>query len=132
MADISKLKVPGSNTTYDLKDASAREALGKLGYSVVTVTFNSLPSGTIWKHLTTGGFYTSPTIDVSSTFDKIYSATLYDFGNLASNITVMPYIRPDVAKFGLWVTDPTDPQTLPMTASTMVKVVLFGILKDPT
>ena len=100
---------------------------GKLGHAVVTVNFNDVS----WSKLSTGVFYTTTTVDASDKFDVIYSATLYDFGNLASNISVAPYIRPDNARFGLWVVDTTNPQTLPMTSGTNVKVSLFGILKNP-
>jgi hypothetical protein len=66
---------------------------------------------------------------VSDKFDLLLGATLNNFGNLQSNIAIMPAIKPTDKTYSLWICDSTNPQTLPVSAASQVKVVLYGITK---
>lgn len=98
--------------------------IGRLGYHIETVVLNSV---TITKS-GNGIFYTHA-IDASDKFDLLLGATLNNFGNLQSNIAIMPAIKPTDKTYSLWICDSTNPQTLPVLADSQVKVVLYGILK---
>ena len=98
--------------------------IGRLGYHIETVALNNV---TITKS-GNGIFYTSA-IDVSDKFDLLLGATLNNFGNLQSNIAIMPVIKPTDKTYSLWICDSTNPQTLPIAESSQVKVVLYGVVK---
>lgn len=70
MPDISKIKLPGSNQTYDIKDTVARNAVAnRFSYTICTDA-GSTPSGVTWK---SGSTTITGTLDAGvNTMYKIY------------------------------------------------------------
>jgi hypothetical protein len=109
---------------YAMSNLELTNSVGRLGYTIETVTLSNV---TISK-ASAGIFYT-PAIDVSDKFDLLLGATLNNFGNLQSNIAIMPAVKPTNKTYSLWICDSTNPATLPVVANTQIQVVLYGITK---
>lgn len=114
----------GTYQPYAMSNAELTNGVGRLGYTIEVVTLSNV---TISK-TSAGIFYTSA-IDVSDKFDLLLGATLNNFGNLQSNIAIMPAVKPTAKTYSLWICDSTNPATLPVVANTQIQVVLFGITK---
>ena len=126
--DVAQIETNKNNISSILNgdgDMKPYTDIGRLGYHIETVTLSNV---TISK-AAAGLFYTSA-IDASDKFDLLLGATLNNFANLQSNIAIMPAIKPTDKTYSLWICDSTNPQSLPVSSTMQIKLVLYGITKS--